>query len=153
MARHRSLAAAPHEDALALRHWSSLGQFSMHPSWVDSDSGVFSLQLVECDQNDWMENALIGDELTPKPFDAPSAKMATPKLGIVFKAKTPAGNFHDHWPKVARVDSGGLASSEDDLREMQEVEDHLGSPALESAAEAAAAKAPAEVAALAAQYA
>ena len=39
------------------------------------------------------------------------------------------------------ADSGGLASSEDDLREMQEVEDHLGSPALESAAEAAAASA------------
>ena len=33
MARHRSLAAAPHEDALALRHWSSLGQV-MGPSWA-----------------------------------------------------------------------------------------------------------------------
>ena len=136
MARHRSLAAAPHEDALALRHWSSLGQFSMHPSWVDSDSGVFSLQLVECDQNDWMENALVGDELTPKPFDAPSAKMATPKLGIVFKAKTPAGNFHDHWPKVARVDSGGLASLFPEIKANVELVRINGRPTPESFKEA-----------------
>ena len=60
----------------------------------------------------------VADEEIPEEFDTqPSNRMKPEKLGLVFNSfNTVTGEKFNHWPKVARVDSGGLAGAFPEIR-------------------------------------
>ena len=109
-------------------HWSSRGQYSPHTSYRDR-GGNFFLTVVDCDQNEWMENALTGAETEPAEFTAPPAPMKPEPLGVVFKSKSATGKLTDHWPRVARVDPGKLASNFPEIKPLCRLVTINGEPA------------------------
>jgi serine/threonine protein kinase len=87
-------------------HWSATGRYSVHPSLskITPAATTFVLVVKEVSIDQWMENALVGDE--PAPLGELDKLPNAPKeaFGLVFKCRNKRGEMEDHWPRVARVD-------------------------------------------------
>eukprot|EP01043_Picozoa_sp_COSAG02_P010791 COSAG02_NODE_387_length_23294_cov_52.630610_13_plen_1964_part_00 len=117
--------------------WTSAGQFTLHPSHYDSDSGKFALTVTDPDRNEWIENALTGDEETPAELHAPRETLPLEKLGIVFKrVHRSTGEKIDHWPNIAHVDERFLAAAFPEIRVGVKLEEINGQPVPRSFKEA-----------------
>eukprot|EP01045_Picozoa_sp_COSAG04_P000845 COSAG04_NODE_24_length_37684_cov_50.391060_11_plen_2361_part_00 len=97
--RSRTIVDRPTND-----HWSKRGRYSLHKS--TNVPGSFTLETVECTQDEWMENALAGDEKQPKPLGR-LARMPKSKFGLDFKIPDGHGGHETKWPMVTAVDAKG----------------------------------------------
>ena len=82
-------------------NWSDRGQFSLHKSQLGH--GAFCLEVAECRQDQWMENALVGDEEEPEPLQQ-LGKIKNPTFGLKFEDHDGHGGKVKTWPKVAHCD-------------------------------------------------
>jgi hypothetical protein len=85
-------------------HWSNRGRFSLHTSKLTTGTNAgFSLEVVECTLDQWMENALIGDEDEPAPLGK-LAKIKMGGFGLKFEKQDGHGGKEKTWPKVTHCD-------------------------------------------------
>ncbi len=82
-------------------HWSKRGRFSLHTSRLGD--GLFHLQVVECTLDQWMENALVGDEEEPEPLQ-PLEKMKNRSFGLKFEEQDGHGGKVKTWPVVSHCE-------------------------------------------------
>ena len=81
-------------------HWSRRGRFTLHTSQLTGGANPgFSLNVVECSQDQWMEHALVGNEKKSRPL-AKLAKLPTDKFGLVFSRNNGHGGKLQLWPQV-----------------------------------------------------
>ena len=92
--------------------WSWRGRYSLHTSKQTSGANPgFSLNVIECTQDQWMENALVGKEKKPKPLGK-LAKLPLDKFGLVFKKPDGHGGTKSFWPQVTATSSGNTIADE-----------------------------------------
>ena len=90
-----------------MQYWSERGRYSRSKSKYGE--GHFTLTVEAETEDEWVENALAGNELTTtssRPLPLVKALGVIPKsqFGIVFKHKDEFGVMRDKWPRIARID-------------------------------------------------
>jgi hypothetical protein len=92
--------------------WSRRGRYSLHTSKQTSGANPgFSLNVIECTQDQWMENALVGKEKKPKPLGK-LAKLPLNKFGLAFSRNDGHGGKLQLWPQVTATSSGNTIADE-----------------------------------------
>ena len=98
-------------DATTSEFWSDGGRFSLNRCKVDRSSFPrrFRLEVFECTQDQWMENALRGTETEPEPFLPKLGKIPKLKFGLRFSKPDGKGGKENWWKedmvRVALVDT------------------------------------------------
>ena len=85
-------------------HWSNRGRFSLHTSKLETGTNAgFSLEVVECTVDQWMENALVDDEEEPAVLGK-LGKIKMGGFGLKFEKPDGHGGKEKTWPKVTHCD-------------------------------------------------
>lgn len=92
-------------------HWSLRGRYSLYPSSLQTGSAGFTLTVVDCTLDEWMENALTGSDSKPAKLDKLS-KMKASKFGLKFEKDDGHGKKAKTWPKVAAIEQGDTIAAE-----------------------------------------
>ena len=90
-----------------VQYWSERGRYSRSKS--EYGEGHFTLTVEVETEDEWVENALAGDELTttssrPRPLVKALGVIPKSQFGIVFKHTDEFGVMRDKWPRIARID-------------------------------------------------
>ena len=92
--------------------WSRRGRYSLHTSKQTSGANPgFSLNVIECTQDQWMENALVGKQGKPTTLGK-LAKLPVDKFGLVFSRNDGHGGKLQLWPQVTATSSGNTIADE-----------------------------------------
>ena len=92
-------------------HWSLRGRYSLYPSSLQTGGAGFTLKVVDCTLDEWMENALTGSGLQPEKLGKLS-KMKAHRFGLKFEKDDGRGGKAKTWPQVAEIEQGDTIAAE-----------------------------------------
>jgi len=92
-------------------HWSLRGRYSLYPSSLQTGGAGFTLKVVDCTLDEWMENALTGSDLQPEKLGKLS-KMKAHRFGLKFEKDDGRGGKAKTWPQVAEIEQGDTIAAE-----------------------------------------
>jgi hypothetical protein len=92
-------------------HWSLHGRYSLYPSRLQTGGAGFTLTVVDCTLDEWMENALTDKVTKPGPLGRLQTMKAS-RFGLRFEKDDGHGSMAKTWPVVAAIDHGDTIAAE-----------------------------------------